>query len=650
MNHPRSSRRPRSTRRSSNNKPLQRGRHAAFETLETRSLLSAGVLKLNETLPTAGSPFSVSVPAGTAYFVSLNGSGWASGASLSFGATSSSSAVTPVIMPSTNKSLRLDVSHQKYASSTTDKTFSGAMEFQLFDNLAPATTAKIKDLVGDWTSTTQNSFYRVMGNSNSPPNGFMIQGGLGAMSDPVADINDEFNTDLRFTSKGLLAMANAGSGTNSLEFFVTSDATRWLDLRHPIFGFLTKGDSVREDVETVAVSGTSPLSAVTITDATIFSDSQNGVLMLKTLPTASGSVTVTVTVSDGQGGTTQQTFTVNIVADPSPNLPLSDVLNGAASSVYTTVDRSTSFFLVNYQSSDSTYNTRYGNTTTNPGYWTPYTIEYPTGSLGTDDANLAATMTSTGQVTVTPSNGLTGIHTITIQARPQGDTTWDTQELVVYVSPDPVTISLAAASGSPTGTYFNNAATRKLQFTVTGAKPGAVVTIYANGNPIGKSTVAADSTVLTDGVKRLPDGTYTFTADQTLNNAAIGVNTWAGSIALVSGGSGAIQVTIHATPQFTSTPATNQVLVGQTYHYLLSGNAPSGDAVTFALINPLTGMKIENNEFLWTPLPGQSGQKTVVIGVYDAAQNSATQPLVLHVLDIAGNPTVTLPDGAARTA
>ena len=266
-------------------------------------------------------------------------------------------------------------------------------------------------------------------------------------------------------------MANAGSGTNTSEFFITSDDTRWLDLRHPIFGFLTKGDSVRANVEAVPViSWNATLSAVTITSASIFSDTQNGVLMLKTLPGAGGSVTVTVTVSDGQGGTAQQTFTVNITADPSPTLPLSDVLNGSASSVYTTVDRSASFSLANYQSSDFVYNSKY--CTLIGGYWFPNDVEYLTGALGTDDANLAATMTADGRVTVTPGNGLTGIHTVTIQARPQGSTTWDTQELVVYVSPAAPSISLAAASGPASGTYFNNfAATRKLQFTVAGAAP-----------------------------------------------------------------------------------------------------------------------------------------------------------------------------------
>ena len=58
----------------------------------------------------------------------------------------------------------------------------------------------------------------------------------------------ELNPDLRFTSSGLLAMANNGVDGNSSEFFVTnpddmSDGD--LDFRYTIFGKLISGDNVR---------------------------------------------------------------------------------------------------------------------------------------------------------------------------------------------------------------------------------------------------------------------------------------------------------------------------------------------------------------------------------------------------------------------
>ena len=51
-----------------------------------------------------------------------------------------------------------------------------------------------------------------------------------------------------FEKPGLLAMANAGPGTNGSQFFVTVAATPWLDGRHTIFGEVTEGYEVVEAI------------------------------------------------------------------------------------------------------------------------------------------------------------------------------------------------------------------------------------------------------------------------------------------------------------------------------------------------------------------------------------------------------------------
>ncbi|MDD2702459.1 MAG: peptidylprolyl isomerase [Candidatus Omnitrophica bacterium] len=95
---------------------------------------------------------------------------------------------------------------------------------------------------------------------------FMIQGGdptgtgRGGESIWGKSFEDEVTPDVRFDKPGILAMANAGPNTNGSQFFITTVATPWLNMRHTIFGEVTAGYDVVRKIENIETgSGDRPV-------------------------------------------------------------------------------------------------------------------------------------------------------------------------------------------------------------------------------------------------------------------------------------------------------------------------------------------------------------------------------------------------------
>ena len=103
----------------------------------------------------------------------------------------------------------------------------------------------------------------------------MIQGGdpIGnGTGGPGYNFGDEFHPELTFDRPYLLAMANAGPGTNGSQFFITVAATAWLNRKHTIFGEVADGAS-RGVVDAIATTQTGrmdrPVNDVVIKSITI---------------------------------------------------------------------------------------------------------------------------------------------------------------------------------------------------------------------------------------------------------------------------------------------------------------------------------------------------------------------------------------------
>ena len=104
---------------------------------------------------------------------------------------------------------------------------------------------------------------------------FMIQGGdpLGTgTGGPGYRFGDEIHGELAFDRPYLLAMANAGPGTNGSQFFITIAATPWLNGKHTIFGEVAD-DASRAIVDEIGVTPTDgrdrPLDDVVIQSITV---------------------------------------------------------------------------------------------------------------------------------------------------------------------------------------------------------------------------------------------------------------------------------------------------------------------------------------------------------------------------------------------
>jgi peptidyl-prolyl cis-trans isomerase A (cyclophilin A) len=138
----------------------------------------------------------------------------------------------------------------------------GPVVVRLFPDHAPKTVRNFTELsegAREWQDPrtgrptneplySRTIFHRVI-------EGFMLQGGdpLGnGTGGPGYEFADEFHPELAFDRPYLLAMANAGPGTNGSQFFITVAPTPHLNRRHTIFGEVIEGQDVVDRISRVS--------------------------------------------------------------------------------------------------------------------------------------------------------------------------------------------------------------------------------------------------------------------------------------------------------------------------------------------------------------------------------------------------------------
>jgi peptidyl-prolyl cis-trans isomerase A (cyclophilin A) len=160
------------------------------------------------------------------------------------------------------------------------RTNTGTIVIRLFPDHAPKTVRNFVELAEgrrQWTdpgtgqATTARLYDGTVFHRVIPD--FMIQGGdpLGSgRGGPGYKFADEIHPDLAFDRPYLLAMANAGPGTNGSQFFITVAPTPWLNGKHTIFGEVVEGADVVDLISRVKTgSQDRPAEDVTIESVTV---------------------------------------------------------------------------------------------------------------------------------------------------------------------------------------------------------------------------------------------------------------------------------------------------------------------------------------------------------------------------------------------
>ena len=368
-------------------------------------------------MPTLAPIADVELMGGSPMHIALDGID-PDGGELSFRAVSSDPLVTTFI-PEGNRSMRISVR-------SADGAIDGDMVLELFETRAPRVTEQIIRLAEDGFYDGI-IFHRVIDD-------FMIQGGdptgTGTGGSYLGDFNDQFHFDLQHSGSGVLSMAKSGDDTNDSQFFITDAATPHLDYNHSVFGQLVEGQDILDLISSADGDDddTIPDVEIVMESVEIFQDNENAVLMLSAPEDYTGTVGIVIIITDELGNEYVQTpFNVNVTAEPTGSAYYDkDPFLADIPEIRTTVDTPVVFQLTANDADGGAgavfldEEILYGNNLAIPFL--------SHGDLGyVSDFN-------TGETTVTPTNGLVGMHPIVVSTAAYADAI-DYQIVPIYIAP-----------------------------------------------------------------------------------------------------------------------------------------------------------------------------------------------------------------------
>lgn len=148
------------------------------------------------------------------------------------------------------------------------KRQAGRIEMTLRADVVPKTAENFRQLClkeREGEGFIGSKFHRVIP-------GFMAQGGdftdgdgRGGMSIYGGKFEDE-NFELKHSGPGVLSMANAGPNTNGSQFFLCFGEAEHLDGKHVVFGNVTAGMDVLEEIEQLGSASGKTTKEVVIED------------------------------------------------------------------------------------------------------------------------------------------------------------------------------------------------------------------------------------------------------------------------------------------------------------------------------------------------------------------------------------------------